>query len=400
MLLALALGNLSLCAALFFFQHGVAAPAEGAALAGSSTAGGLSLRTWTTARQLQGAAWLLLYLRVGLGGIVPDALTIVLGYLMLFTGVALEGGALWERDGRSGWRRPTLWALALAAGAFLACYAIDPGALRQLAGSLILGAAYLAVGVAYSARWTSASMLRRFLAIATIALALLLALRGTLVLAAPGGWGWISNGVLQLFSSAAFYLLMLLGAFGYLLLGRERAQRDLERLETIDPGTDVPNRRGFFMALAPLLALARRPGAATALVVFDIDNFKRVNDSYGHAAGDTALRAVIDVCKHHLRDSDQLGRLVGVEFAILLPRTELAAAVLVAERMRAAVAATPSKSARAMVALTASFGVTTLRADDSTTSLFKRADDALQAAKDAGRNCVIAAPEADGMQTV
>jgi diguanylate cyclase (GGDEF)-like protein len=89
--------------------------------------------------------------------------------------------------------------------------------------------------------------------------------------------------------------------------------------------------------------------------------------------------------------------MVGVEFAILLPRTDLEAAVMVAERMRAAVAATPSKSARAMVALTASFGVTTIRADDSTTSLFKRADDALLAAKQAGRNRVVAAPE---VQTV
>jgi len=377
MLLALALGNLSLCAALFFFDHG--RPRT------------LALRTFTTARQLQAAAWLLLYLR--LGAIVPDALTIVLGYTVLFTGVALEAGALWEQHGHTRWRRPTLWALAAAIAVFLACYAIDPTGLRQLAGSLILSGAYLSVCAAFAAGWKAGSMLQRFLAVAVGALALLLAARGALVLVAPGGWGWISNSVLQLLSSAAFYVLMLLGAFGFMLLGRERLQQDIERLEVVDMATDVPNRRGFFMALAPWLALARRPGVPTALVLFDIDHFKRVNDSYGHAAGDTALRAVIDVCKHQLRDSDQLGRLVGVEFAVLLPRTELAAAVVVAERIRAAVAATPSKSARAMIALTASFGVTTVRAEDSTTSLFKRADDALQAAKGAGRNCVVAAPE-------
>lgn len=388
MLLALALGNLTLCAALFFFDHGRArSPA---------------MHTWASARQLQAAAWLLLYLR--LGGILPDALSIPLGYSLLFFGVALEAGALWEANGKPQWRRATLWALVLAVAVFLVSYAIDPAGLRQVAGSLILGAAYLSSCAAFASGWRGAGMLRRFLAISVGVLALLVAARGVMVLAAPGGWGWISNSLLQLWSSAAFYLLMLLGAFGFLLLGRERLQSDLdtivERLQVVDMATDVPNRRGFFMALSPWLALARRPGLPTALVVFDLDNFKRVNDSYGHAAGDTALRAVIDVCKHHLRDSDQLGRLVGVEFAILLPRTELAAAVLVAERMRAAVAATPSKSARAMVALTASFGVTLLRADDSTTSLFKRADDALQAAKAAGRNCVMAAPEPDGAQTV
>ena len=375
MLLALALGNLCLSATLFFFEHGRSQPA--------------AMRIWASARQLQALAWLLLYLR--LGGILPDALTIPLGYCLLFFGVALEAGALWEANGQPHWRRLTLWALVLAVGIFLVCYAIDPAGLRQLAGALIAGAAYLSCAAAYGARWRDASLLRRFLAVAIGALALLVAARGVLTLTAPGGWGWISNSLLQLWSSAAFYLLMVLGAFGFVLLGRERLQAELERLQLADPVTGVANRRGFFAALGPWLALARRPGVPAALIVFDLDNFKRINDSYGHAAGDTALRAVIDVCKQHLRDSDQLGRLVGVEFAILLPRTELAAAVLVAERIRAAVAGTPMKSARAMVALTASFGVTTMRGDDSTTSLFKRADDAVQAAKQAGRNCVMAA---------
>jgi diguanylate cyclase (GGDEF)-like protein len=129
----------------------------------------------------------------------------------------------------------------------------------------------------------------------------------------------------------------------------------------------------------------------TSLVLFDLDQFKRVNDDYGHPAGDTVLRALVDVCKKHLRDSDQLGRMVGVEFAILLPRTGLPEAALVAERMRAAIGANPVKGERAMIAMTASFGVTTIRADDTTVSLFKRADAALQAAKEAGRNRVVEA---------
>jgi diguanylate cyclase (GGDEF)-like protein len=153
----------------------------------------------------------------------------------------------------------------------------------------------------------------------------------------------------------------------------------------------VPNRRGFFNALGPWMALARRPGLPTALLVFDVDQFKRINDAYGHPAGDIALRAVVDVCRRQLRDSDQLGRLVGVEFAVLLPRTQLADALLVAERMRAAVEVTPIKTGRALVNLTLSAGVTTIRADDSTVSLFKRVDEALQTAKMAGRNRVVEA---------
>jgi diguanylate cyclase (GGDEF)-like protein len=83
-----------------------------------------------------------------------------------------------------------------------------------------------------------------------------------------------------------------------------------------------------------------------------------------------------------------LGRLVGVEFAILLPRTNLDEAALVAERIRAAIEASPVKSERALIKMTASFGVTTIRPEDSTVTLFQRADEALCAAKQGGRNRV------------
>jgi diguanylate cyclase (GGDEF)-like protein len=192
--------------------------------------------------------------------------------------------------------------------------------------------------------------------------------------------------MLRQFHSGALYLLALLGGFGWLLLGREREQAELARLEVVDPLTDVPNRRGFFQALVPWMALARRPGQPTALVVLDFDHFKRINDSYGHPAGDVVLAHLIGACKGQLRDSDLLGRLVGVEFAILLPRTSLDDAAMVAERMRAAIEGERVKTERAMISLTASFGVTTIRPDDSTVTLLARADEALRVAKKAGRN--------------
>jgi diguanylate cyclase (GGDEF)-like protein len=372
MVLALALGNLTLAAALFFFEVD----------AGRK----LTLSTWNISKQCQAAAWLLLYFRGN--GLVPDPVSIPVGYAVLFTGVAMESGALWELAGRSGWRRVTFPLLALAILAFFACYFIDEMGLRVVAGALILGACYLSGAAALATGWTSGSTLRRFLVIATSLLALLVAARGVLVLTMPEGWGWLSSGLLQSFSSAAFYFLMLLGGFGYLLLTREQLQQELARLALVDPLTDVPNRRGFFDKLSPWMALARRPGVPTALVLIDLDQFKRVNDSYGHPAGDAVLREVIEVCKKQLRDSDQLGRLVGVEFALLLPRTAMAEAVLVAERIRAAIAGGAIKTERAMISMTASFGVTVIRADDSTVSLFKRADEALQTAKARGRNQV------------
>ncbi|MFL6675733.1 MAG: GGDEF domain-containing protein [Massilia sp.] len=371
MVLALALGNLALCAALFFFDFGAGR--------------GAVLSTWGLAKQLQAGAWLLLYL--GATGVVPDPLALPAGYALLFAGVGFESGAAWEAADRTRWRRIMLPLLGVAIALFLAAWAVDD-ALRAIAWSLILGALYLSGAAALAARWRGAGMLQRFLALATGLLALLVAARGALVIAMPGGWGWLSNAALRQLSTTALYLLMVLNGFGCLLLARERLKQRLERLQVVDPLTNVANRRGFFSALEPWMALARRPGQPTALVLLDLDQFRRVNDSYGHPAGDAVLRHLVDVCRRQLRESDQLGRLVGVEFAILLPRTGLDEAALVAERMRAAIAATPVKTERAMITMTASFGITTIRPDDSTVTLFHRADVALQAAKRAGRNRV------------
>ena len=372
MVLVLALGNLALVALLTFFDHG---PVRSRALA-----------AWSLSRQIQGGAWLLLAL--GASNVVPPAIAVPGGYALLLAGVAIEAGASWEASGREGWRRPTLVLGGLAILAFLVCYLIDEDGLRSVAVSLLLGAFYLSGGIALASRWKDSSLLQRFLALVTAVLALVVAARGLFVLLLPAGWGWMSSDMLGQLFVAALYLLMLANCFGMLLLARERAQRELARLELVDPLTDVPNRRGFFSALAPWMALARRPGQPTALVMLDLDQFKRVNDGYGHPAGDAVLRHVVELCKRQLRDSDMLGRLVGVEFAILLPRTTLAEAALVAERIRAAIEATPVKSERALIKMTASFGVTTIRPEDSTVTLFQRADEALVAAKQAGRNRV------------
>jgi diguanylate cyclase (GGDEF)-like protein len=288
--------------------------------------------------------------------------------------------------------------LGVAIAAFLLCWLIDETGLRAVAASLVLGVFYLSAAAALARGWAAQSLLQRFLALAFGLLALAVGARGALVLLAPSGWGWMNNEILRQLHGAALYLLALLGGFGWLLLARERLRDELARQEVVDPLTDVPNRRGFFQALAPWMALARRPGQPTSLVVFDLDGFKRINDGYGHPAGDVVLAALADTCKRQLRDSDLLGRVVGVEFAILLPRTNLDDAAMVAERMRAAIEAQRVKTERALISLTASFGVTTIRADDSTVTLLARADEAMQAAKRAGRNRVELAPPAPAAQ--
>ena len=152
----------------------------------------------------------------------------------------------------------------------------------------------------------------------------------------------------------------------------------------------MPNRRGFFNALAPWMALARRPGLPTALVLLDLDQFKRVNDSYGHPAGDAVLRAMVEVCKQPAARQRPAGPHGGRRI-----RAAAAAHRRCSKRCwwpsgcARAIEATPVKTERAMITMTASFGVTTIRADDSTVSLFQRADEALRAAKQGGRNKVV-----------
>lgn len=376
MVLVLALGNLALCSTLFFFDYGAPrAPA---------------LASWGLSKQVQAAAWVLL----ALGGarVVPEALALPAGWALLIGGVALESGSLWEMARKPGWRRAMVPLAVIAVIAFLVCYLIDDIGLRNLAALLLLGGFYVLSAAALAQGWRTASMLQRALALATVLLALVVAARGILVLVTPDGWRWLSHDLLRQLSTAALYLLMLVSGFGCLLLARERLQAELGRLEVVDTVTDAPNRRGFFNALAPWMALARRPGLPTALVVLDLDGFKRVNDGYGHPAGDAVLRHVAELCRRQLRDSDQLARLVGGEFAVLLPRTGLEEAAIVAERMRGAIETTPVKTERAMISLTASFGLTTIRADDSNVTLLQRADEAMRAAKAAGRNRIHTAP--------
>ena len=378
LVLALALGNLSLCAALFFF-----APHEGAHAPSRANT------SWARARQLQAVGWALLYLR----GTLPDFLTIPFANALLLAGFALDAAALWEQAGRRVWRRWLLPAFVLSALAFVAAWLLDRTPAERLAISSLAMGFFAAAGAgALGRRWSAGTLLRRYLVVSTAVLALVVAARGVLSVLLPNGWSWVSPELVQGLGMAALYLLMLSNAFGYLLLVRQGLEGELERLEVLDPVTGVPNRRGFYQALAPWLALARRPGQPTALLVLDLAQFRRINDHYGHLAGDLVLVAMADACKRQLRDSDTMGHLGGGEFAIQLPRTTLDDALLVAERVRNALAAQPVRVEKAILSMTASLGATTIRADDTAVSLFKRADEALRQAKADGGNRVAAAP--------
>lgn len=161
-----------------------------------------------------------------------------------------------------------------------------------------------------------------------------------------------------------------------------------------DPLTGICNRAALDENMQREISHARRQGSRCAMIVLDIDHFKRINDQYGHIVGDCALKAIsqrIGACK---RDGDLLFRYGGEEFVILMRDTDRDGAMLLAERIREDIQNTPCHCSGADLAMTVSMGISILHPDDSPVSLFARADQALYSAKRNGRNQVCVAEEA------
>ena len=163
------------------------------------------------------------------------------------------------------------------------------------------------------------------------------------------------------------------------------------RLETMlheDPLTGLFNRRYVLTRLAGLISGARRHGRPLSVAMIDIDDFKRLNDEHGHDAGDAALVATTLALRERLRAEDELGRLGGEEFLALLPDAPASAAGFVAESLRASVEAVVTRVGELELAVTVSIGWATWDGAEDADGLVKRADNALYAAKNSGRNAV------------
>jgi diguanylate cyclase (GGDEF)-like protein len=170
---------------------------------------------------------------------------------------------------------------------------------------------------------------------------------------------------------------------------RKLLELELMKLAATDVLTGLPNRRFFLEVAGREIEYVRRFGVPTSLVMIDLDRFKATNDTYGHAAGDEALRSVADACLALIRKIDVLARFGGEEFILMLPRTDETRAFRVAEKLRIAIQET--RIGDRQFRLTASFGVTEIFPDDRTIEDgLLRADAALYAAKRSGRNRVVA----------
>ncbi|MBP1770981.1 MAG: hypothetical protein H6P99_144 [Holophagaceae bacterium] len=177
--------------------------------------------------------------------------------------------------------------------------------------------------------------------------------------------------------------------------GLQRALEQLEEAASTDRLTGAWNRRRFEEAALPGIALAHRRREPLSLLMFDLDHFKRVNDTYGHGTGDVVLVATAEAVRGQLRASDALVRWGGEEFLVMAPATRLDGALGLAEKLRKAVAAIPFPG---VGQVTMSLGVAEYQRGESLAAWIERADQALYQAKAGGRNCSVASESLDGTE--
>jgi diguanylate cyclase (GGDEF)-like protein len=174
---------------------------------------------------------------------------------------------------------------------------------------------------------------------------------------------------------------------------RERRTTDetadeLRKIAAVDGMTGLFNRRHFDALASAEWERSRRHRRPLSVLMVDIDGFKSINDRYGHHVGDRVIVQIANACRDHRRPSDVVARLGGEEFALLLPETDLEAAVIVAERLRDVISRNVLAVPDANIAVTVSIGASTARAGKTLDDILNEADKALYEAKGAGRNRV------------
>jgi diguanylate cyclase (GGDEF)-like protein len=193
---------------------------------------------------------------------------------------------------------------------------------------------------------------------------------------------------IESFSYAIYLIASSATPMAFIWLLNARLLHDLQRQSMLDPLTHLLNRRGLHQVGERELPRSERSGQSLALAVADIDHFKRLNDTYGHAAGDAVLRDIARMLEASVRRGDAVARMGGEEFVILLPDTEAEQAVTLVERLRETIESHAFTVREGTVRITISFGVTVSRGRTglSLEGLVDEADTSLYAAKQDGRN--------------
>lgn len=191
------------------------------------------------------------------------------------------------------------------------------------------------------------------------------------------------------FGESDLRLLAAFAATSGVAIRNAQMHAEVQRQAITDPLTGLYNRRGFFELGQRELERARRFKHPLAVILFDLDHFKHVNDTYGHAVGDRVIYSVAERARKCVRHIDLLGRYGGEEFVAFLPETDISMLYQVGERLRQCIADAPVQTDQGSIPVTISLGVTVAGEDANVANLISRADGAMYAAKQRGGNCLV-----------
>jgi diguanylate cyclase (GGDEF)-like protein len=348
-----------------------------------------SLRWWIVATIAHPIGFALIALRE----VLSDWWTSVLANTLIALSFAAFAISLRIFNG-SPQRRERLYALVAATSALASYYSYaDPDLPLRLGSisivyALLLGASARAIYRKGQVRTSITHITGGLFALGT----LLMAWRGASYLFLP--WAIPASVFVVSPMQVAAYglggLLPVVSTIGFLLMCTEFNQQELAKAASLDYLTGICNRRAIEDLATRSIHAARRHGIPMAMMIIDVDHFKRINDEFGHQGGDAALIETVKRIRDSLRSEDLVGRLGGEEFVAVMPNTDGQSALAAAERMRSAFADVPMRIGEGDITITVSVGVVVLDAQDQQyTHLLRRADRAMYAAKAAGRNKVM-----------
>jgi diguanylate cyclase (GGDEF)-like protein len=360
--------------------------------------GALMLVSWFENRAMTAWAWWgCAYLLIS-GGFMLIAMRAVLGTLasiVIANAIVLIGyGMIWLGARAFEGRRIHIEVLAVAPLAWVVACQV-PGFVGDINLRVMFATSMMVVLCSLAAfeLWRGRREKLRARTGAVLLLAayiLLLQARVVSTIVAPivEGHPWATTGWFMQSAMGGLILSLTLGFF-FLILPRQRMEMRYKTAALVDPLTGIANRRAFLDEAEQLMRARVGAGRPAAVLLFDLDRFKEINDCHGHAAGDLALQAFADAVARHLRAGDLLGRLGGEEFAAVLPRTELNAAVAIGELIRERFSQEAAEIGGQVIQATVSVGIVcTDEASVGIDELLAHADMALYRAKHAGRNRV------------
>ena len=345
------------------------------------------MEKWAAAILLEALVWIIADSR----GSFPDFITIVFAHGFQAASYAMILAAICEFQQR---RAPN-WQYFAPVAVALATAFVLVGDIRGrfIWGSLIfIFQLQLIARALLSDKNTRDGRAWRLLFGGVVVLMLVMGLRALTALTGHGEFAQVTNSValqpVQLMAFIAVMAASLLGSIGFVLMVKERSDREIMSLAMTDSLTQVSNRRALMEHAEH--ALARRSGLPLALLMIDVDYFKRINDTCGHPTGDEVLRKVAGRLLERLRGQDVLGRYGGEEFCVIAPDTDMSGALMLAESLRAAIASTPFSTECGELPVTVSIGFSlcTSNVTRDMKEILIEADNALYTAKKTGRNKV------------